>query len=70
MWSLVIAKDLFSMFPKDNLLDPTVARRYRETVLAPGGTRDAAVLVREFLGRRYDFRSFESWLNSGARAAN
>ena len=38
MWSLVIAKDLFSAFNPSNLLDPTIAGRYRNAVLAPGGS--------------------------------
>ena len=63
MWSLVIAKDLFSRFDSTNLLAPEVARRYRDTVLAPGGSRPAAVLVREFLGRPFDFAAWQHWLN-------
>ena len=39
MWSLVIAKDLFSAFDPDDLFDPEVARRYRDPVLAPGGSQ-------------------------------
>ncbi len=35
MWSLVIAKDLFSAFDAADLFDPTTAHRYRDTVLAP-----------------------------------
>jgi thimet oligopeptidase len=63
MWSLVIAKDLFSAFDPDDLLDPVVAHRYRDTVLAPGGSRDAADLVAEFLGRPYNTEAFSRWLN-------
>lgn len=62
MWSLVIAKDLFSRF-EDDPLDPGTAGRYRETVLAAGGSKDAAELVREFLGRDYEFAAYERWLN-------
>jgi thimet oligopeptidase len=62
MWSLVIAKDLFSKFNKDNLLDPTVAVEYRHKILDPGGTIDAADMVEEFLGRPYGFESFRVWL--------
>jgi thimet oligopeptidase len=51
LWSLVIAKDLFSAFNPDDLFDPAVAHRYRDRVLAPGGTKDAAELVADFLGR-------------------
>ena len=36
MWSLVIAKDLFSAFDADDLFAPEVAHRYRDTVLAAG----------------------------------
>jgi thimet oligopeptidase len=63
MWSLVIAKDLFSRFDPANLLAPTVARRYRDTVLVPGGSKPAAALVRDFLGRPFDFKAWEAWLN-------
>ncbi|MFT4297451.1 MAG: M3 family metallopeptidase [Micropruina sp.] len=63
MWSLVIAKDLFSAFDPGNLLDPGVAARYRDAVLAPGGSKDAAELVADFLGRPYDTDAFEAWLN-------
>ena len=64
MWSLVIAKDLFSAFAPDDLFAPEVARRYRDTVLAAGGSRDAADLVEDFLGRPYDSRAFTAWLES------
>jgi Zn-dependent oligopeptidase len=63
MWSLVIAKDLFAQFDSSNLLAPAVAHRYRETILAPGGSKPAADLVRDFLGRPFDFRAWEAWLN-------
>ena len=62
MWSLVISKDMFSKFDKSNLLDPVTAKRYRDTVLAQGGSAPAAKLVHNFLGRDYDFRSFDEWL--------
>jgi thimet oligopeptidase len=63
MWSLVIAKDLFSAFDGDNLFDTDVSHRYRDRVLAAGGSKDAADLVADFLGRPYNFDAFEAWLN-------
>jgi len=63
MWSLVIAKDLFSAFDRDDLFAPEVAHRYRDRVLARGGSRDAADLVEDFLGRPYGFDSFQAWLD-------
>jgi thimet oligopeptidase len=62
MWSLVIAKDLFSAFDPDDLFAPEVAGRYRDRVLTPGGTRDAADLVADFLGRPYTFDAYAAWL--------
>jgi thimet oligopeptidase len=63
MWSLVIAKDLFSAFDRDNLFDTEVSYRYRDTVLAPGGSKDAAELVEDFLGRPYNTDAFSAWLD-------
>jgi thimet oligopeptidase len=62
MWSLVIAKDLFSAFDPDDLFDTDVARRYRDSILAAGGTKDAADLVADFLGRPYTFDAYAAWL--------
>jgi len=66
MWSLVIAKDMFSQFNKANLLAPGgAALRYREKVLSRGGSAPASVLVQDFLGRPVDFKAYEEWLNEG-----
>jgi thimet oligopeptidase len=64
MWSLVIAKDLFTVFDRGGLLDPSIAARYRDTVLAPGGSAPAADLVERFLGRPYDFAAYQAWLDA------
>ena len=63
LWSLVIAKDMFSAFDPDDLFDPAVAHRYRDRVLGPGGSRDAADLVADFLGRPFSFEAFAQWLD-------
>ncbi|BDG10142.1 M3 family metallopeptidase [Anaeromyxobacter paludicola] len=65
MWSMVIAKDLFTAFDPANLLDPAPARRYRDAVLAPGGTKKAAALVQDFLGRDTRFDAYAAWLEAG-----
>ena len=67
MWSLVIAKDLFTPFQKKkSIINPTQARKYRRTILEPGSARPAAKMVREYLGRPPKFDAFRSWLNEGA----
>ena len=63
MWSLVIAKDLLTVFKHDGLLSPEAAARYRHAVLEPGGSKPAATLVTDFLGRPYGFKAYEDWLN-------
>lgn len=50
-WSLVIADDLFTRFDKEGLRNAQTALAYRHAVLDPGGTKPAAELVRDFLGR-------------------
>ena len=64
MWSLVIAKDLFTTFRREGLLNPAPARRYRKAVLEPGGSKPAAELVRAFLRRETDFEAFRQWLDA------
>ena len=62
MWSLVIAKDLFSAFDAGDLFAADVAIAYRDKVLAMGGRGDAADLVADFLGRPYSFDAWAAWL--------
>jgi thimet oligopeptidase len=61
-WSLVIAKDLLTPFERAGLMAKDVTFAYRDKILVPGGSRDAADLVREFLGRAYDFAAYERYL--------
>jgi len=63
MWSLVIAKDLLSKFDEGGMLNVDVARSYRMAILEPGGSADAAELIRNFLGRPYSFEAFAKWLS-------
>lgn len=65
MWSLVIARDLKSGFAQNGLMDTAAAQKYRDTVLAPGGSKDAADLVEDFLGRPYSFDAYKAWLTEG-----
>jgi thimet oligopeptidase len=65
MWSLVIAKDMFSAFSSTgDIMKTETALRYRRAVLEPTGVKSSAALVQDFLGRPYNFKAYESWLNS------
>jgi len=69
LWSAVIARDLLTPFEaKGSLTDRATAERYATEVLAPGGSRPAAELVRRFLGREYTFDAFERWVLAGSRS--
>jgi thimet oligopeptidase len=62
MWSLVIAKDLLTPFHKNGLMNKDFTFKYRDLILAKGGTKDAADLVKDFLGRDFSFKAFEDYL--------
>ena len=64
MWSEVIAADLFSEFEQQGLMNKTLAKRYRDQVLAPGGSQDAAKLIEKFLGRPFNYQAFNEQLNA------
>jgi len=66
MWSLVIAKDMFSRFETEGMMNPETAGDYRRTILSQGGSKDAADLVNDFLGRPYSFEPFGEWLNDSS----
>jgi thimet oligopeptidase len=57
MWSEVMALDMLSAFG-NNLLDPNVGARYRNTILANGGQVPPKELVKSFLGREPNSKAF------------
>ena len=60
--SLTVAKDLHTKFTS-GLMDMTQAKRYRDLILAPGGTKPARELARDFLGRDFNFEAYRKWLS-------
>jgi len=59
----VIALDFFSQFDRSNLLEGPTAMRYRNTVLAAGGSKPATELVKDFLGRPQNMDALKGWMN-------
>ena len=58
LWSEVFAADMFeSAFAREPLCRAN-GERYRRLVLARGGSLDAAVFLREFLGREPSLEPF------------
>ena len=66
-WSLVIGKDLFCKFEGRDLMQPGLARKYREIVFLPGSSRTATAVVTDFLGRPFNADAWEKWLNGGSK---
>ncbi len=64
-WSRVIAADMFSRFLAEGMTNPETAADYRRLVLEPGGTKPAAELVRDFIGREISFDAFRETLERG-----
>jgi thimet oligopeptidase len=51
LWALVYADDMFSVFDKNGIMDVNTGLKYRDIILANGGSRDELEMTVEFLGR-------------------
>ena len=58
LWSEVYGDDMFSRFDQEGVTSNQVGMAYRHAVLEPGGGRDGADMLRDFLGREPDNRAF------------
>jgi len=64
-WSNSIAEELLSRFKKEGLRNKKTANDYRNMVLAKTGTRPAAQLVKDFLGRDFTVEAYAKKLSKG-----
>ncbi|GAA6139235.1 M3 family metallopeptidase [Arenicella sp. 4NH20-0111] len=64
-WSNSIAEELLSRFKKEGLRNKKTAADYRNMVLAKTGTKPAAELVRDFLGRDFSVEAYAKKLSNG-----
>jgi thimet oligopeptidase len=60
---------LFTRFEDQRLRNVEVAGAYRDIVLGGGGTKPAAELVTEFLGREINFKPYADRLSGKKYAA-
>jgi len=56
-WAEVLAADAFSAFEESGVFDHSTARRFLESILSKGGSRDALDAFVEFRGRQPDVRA-------------
>ncbi len=50
-WAELLSSDAFSRFEEEGILNPRVGEDFRNTILAQGGSRDAADIFVDFRGR-------------------
>jgi len=62
-WSKAISTVMFTRFEEQGLRNVEVAGAYRDIVLGAGGTKPAAELVTEFLGREISFKPYADKLS-------
>ncbi|MFT4521034.1 MAG: thimet oligopeptidase [Halioglobus sp.] len=62
-WSKAISTDLLSGFTRSGLRSKATASAYREKVLAPGGSKPAAQLIEDFLGRPFTLETYGDHLD-------
>ncbi|XP_006646576.1 probable thimet oligopeptidase [Oryza brachyantha] len=58
IWSEVFAADLFASKFKDDLLNQHVGLRFRNKVLAPGGSKNPVDIITDYLGREPSLQAF------------
>ena len=58
LWSKVYAQDMFSIFEKNGIMDKETGYKYRDIILASGGSRNELDLVKDFLGREPNDEAF------------
>lgn len=57
-WSQAIAFDLLTRFQEEGIRNPATARAYRQALLTPGGSKPAARMIQDFLGRPMSLEAY------------
>ena len=63
LWAEIIGDDLFSRFENEGVLSNSVGVDYKNKILRPGGTVPAEIMVKDFLGRKWNDEAFLSQKN-------
>lgn len=64
-WSKALSSDLLSQFRQHGMRDKATAGRYRNLILAPGGSASMNVLAHNFLGRDWSVEAYRAELAIG-----
>lgn len=58
LWAEIIGDDMFSRFENEGVLSNSVGVEYKNKILKPGGTISAEIMVKNFLGRKWNDEAF------------
>ena len=58
LWSEIFAKDIFAVIQKEGLLNPEAGKKYSDSVLLPGGSKDPNQLLFNYLGREPNQKAY------------
>ena len=58
LWAEIIGDDMFSRFENEGVLSNSVGVEYKNKILKPGGTISAELMVKNFLGRKWNDEAF------------
>lgn len=61
-WALSLAFDALTRFQKEGMLNTQTAQEYRRAILEPGGSKDEAILMQDFLGRPANNEAYKKFL--------
>jgi thimet oligopeptidase len=67
-WALSLAFDAFTRFQSEGMLSNKTATDYRKTILEPGGSKDEAMLMQDFLGRPANNEAYKKFLGINSPA--
>ena len=65
-WALSLAFDALTRFQSEGMLSDKTATDYRKTILEPGGSKDEATLMQDFLGRPANNEAYKKFLGINA----
>lgn len=69
LWAEVMSSEAFAAFEENGIFDPDTGRRFRQSILARGGSAPAGELFREFRGRDAGLDAFLRHNAIGEQAA-
>lgn len=67
LWSKVVALDVFEQIKKGGLLNQNTGRKYTQTIIGRGGSRNPNLILKDFLGREPTEEAFFRSIGFGGK---